>query len=170
MRAERRPMKVSLIAAVARNGVIGREGGLPWHLPADLARFKALTMGHHLLVGRRTWESIGRPLPGRRMVVVSRGRPELPEGVAVARSLDEALALAVAAGEDEAFVGGGAALFAEALPRADRLYLTRVLADVPGDVLLPEIDETRWREVAREHHPADARHEHAFVFVTLEPA
>ena len=163
-------MKVSVIVAAARNGVIGREGGLPWHLPADLARFKTLTMGHHLVVGRRTWESIGRPLPGRRMVVVSSGRPELPEGVALARSLDEALALAAAAGEEEAFVGGGAALFAEALPFADRLYLTRVLADVPGDVFLPAIDEARWRETAREHHPADERHEHPFVFVTLERA
>ena len=163
-------MRVSLIAAVATHGVIGRDGALPWHLPADLARFKALTMGHHLIVGRRTWDSIGRALPGRRMVVVSRGTPELPAEVVRAGSLAEALALAEAAGEDEAFVGGGAALFAEALPRADRLYLTRVLADVPGDVFLPPIDEGRWREVAREHHPADARHDHPFVFVTLEPA
>ena len=90
--------------------------------------------------------------------------------VILAGSLSEALTLAAAAGEEEAFVGGGAALFAEALPRADRLYLTRVLADVPGDVLLPDFEETRWREVAREHHPADERHAYPFVFVTLEPA
>ena len=159
-----------MIAAVASNGVIGRGGELPWHLPDDLARFKSLTMGHHLIVGRRTWESIGRPLPGRRMVVVSRGAPEVPAEVARAGSFEEALDLAAAAGEEETFVGGGAALFAEALPRADRLYLTRVLADVPGDVLLPDFDETRWREVAREHHPADERHDYPFVFVTLEPA
>ena len=159
-----------MIVAVASNGVIGRGGELPWRLPDDLARFKALTMGHHLIVGRRTWESIGRPLPGRRMVVISRGAPELPPEVSLAGSLDEALDLAAAAGEEEAFVGGGAALFAEALPRADRIYLTRVLADVPGDVLLPDFDETRWREVAREHHPADERHAYSLVFVTLEPA
>jgi dihydrofolate reductase len=161
-------MRVSLIAAVASNGVIGRDGGLPWHLPADLARFKALTMGHHLVVGRRTWESIGRPLPGRRMVVVSGGAPELPPGVQRAGSLAGALALAARAGEEEVFVGGGAALFAEALPLADRLYLTRVLAEVPGDVHLPPIDEARWRETSREHHPADERHAYPFVFVTLE--
>ena len=163
-------MRVSVIAAVAQNGVIGRGGGLPWHLPADLARFKALTMGHHLIVGRRTWESIGRPLPGRRMVVVTRGEPALPPEVTRAGSLAEALAVAAAAGEEEAFVGGGAALFAEALPLADRLYLTRVLAEVPGDVLLPPYDESRWREVEREHHPADERHAYPFVLATLEPA
>lgn len=163
-------MRLSLIAAVASNGVIGRDGGLPWHLPADLARFKALTMGHHLIVGRRTWESIGRSLPGRRMVVVSGGSPQLPPEVRQAPSLAAALRLAERAGEDEAFVGGGAALFAEALPRADRLYLTRVLAAVPGDVHLPPIDEAAWRETSREHHPADERHAYPFVFVTLERA
>jgi dihydrofolate reductase len=104
------------------------------------------------------------------MVVVTRGEPALPPEVARAGSLAEALALAAAAGEEEAFVGGGAALFAEALPLADRLYLTRVLAEVPGDVFLPPYDEARWREVAREHHPADERHAYPFVFVTLEPA
>jgi dihydrofolate reductase len=161
-------MRVSLIAAVASNGVIGRAGGMPWHLPADLARFKALTMGHHLIVGRRTWESIGRSLPGRRMVVVSRVARELPAGVALAGSLEEALAKAEKAGEGEVFVGGGAQLYREALPRADRLHLTRVLAEVPGDVTFPPFDEAAWRVVDREEHPADERHAYPFVFVTLE--
>lgn len=161
-------MRLSLIAAVAANGVIGCAGQLPWRLPADLARFKALTMGHHLLLGRRTWESIGRPLAGRRMVVVSRGAPALPPEVALAPTLDAALALAAAAGEDEVFVGGGARLYAEALPRADRLHLTRVLAEVPGDAFFPDFDASAWRAVERVHHAADERHPHAFVFETLE--
>jgi dihydrofolate reductase len=160
-------MRLSLIVAVASNGVIGRAGGLPWHLPADLARFKALTMGHHLIVGRRTWESIGRVLPGRRMVVVSSGDPVVPAEVAVVPSLDAALGLAVAAGEEEAFVGGGARLFAEALPRAERLYLTRVLAAVAGDTLMPPFDAGQWRLVERVEHDADERHAHRMAFETL---
>jgi dihydrofolate reductase len=161
---------VALIAAVAGNGVIGRDGGLPWHLPADLARFRKLTLGHHLIVGRHTWESIGRPLPGRRMVVVSGRGLALPEGVALAHSLEEALALAARAGEAEAFVGGGARLYREALPLAGRLYLTRVLADVAGDVTFPELEPSAWRVVTREEHPADDRHAYPFAFVTLERA
>jgi dihydrofolate reductase len=163
-------VRVSLIAAVAGNGVIGREGGLPWHLPADLARFQKLTLGHHLIVGRRTWESIGRPLSGRRMVVVSERGLGLPDEVALAHSLEEALALAARAGEDEVFVGGGARLYREALPLADRLYLTRVSAEVAGDVTFPELEPSAWRVVAREDHPADDRHAYPFAFLTLERA
>ncbi|MGH9465548.1 MAG: dihydrofolate reductase [Thermoanaerobaculia bacterium] len=130
-------MRVSIIVAVADNGVIGAGGAVPWHLRADLRRFKALTMGHHLIVGRKTWESIGRVLPGRTLLVVSRGRPGLPPGVALAPSLDAALETARAAGETEAFVAGGAELYALALPLADRLYLTRVHATPEGDTFLP---------------------------------
>jgi dihydrofolate reductase len=163
-------VRVSLIVAVAKNGVIGRAGGLPWHLATDLARFKRLTMGHHLIVGRRTWESIGRALPGRRMVVVTRApeRLALPAGVPAAPSLEAALELARAAGDDEAFVAGGAALYVAAVPLADRVYLTRVLAPVEGDAFFPEVDLVRWREVAREEVPAGERDDFATTFVVVD--
>ncbi|HXT51908.1 MAG TPA: dihydrofolate reductase [Thermoanaerobaculia bacterium] len=163
-------MKVSLIVAMAEGGVIGRAGRLPWHLPADLARFKRLTMDHHLILGRRTWESIGRALPGRRMVVVSRQaqRLVLPEGVRAATSLDEALQIAEAAGDDEVFVAGGARVYREALPRADRLYLTWVQAEVTGDTFFPPVDPADWQEVAREEVPADDRNPHATSFTIFD--
>ena len=162
-------MRVALIVAMSAGGVIGRHGALPWHLPADLARFKRLTMGHHLIVGRRTWEAIGRPLPGRTMVVVSR-RPEelaLPAGVHAVRSLEEALALAAAAGDGEAFIAGGAAIYRLALPRADRLYLTDVHAELHGDTFFPPLDLALWREFEREEVPADERNAYATTFRVL---
>lgn len=143
-------MRISLIAAVADNGVIGHRGELPWHLSSDLRSFKRLTMGHHLILGRRTFESIGRALEGRHMVVVSRGRPEVPEGVIVAASLEEALRLAAMAGDDEAFVAGGAEIYALALPQADRLYLTRVHASPEGDAFFPALDLDEWRLIERQ--------------------
>jgi dihydrofolate reductase len=151
-------MRVSLVAAIADHGVIGRDGGLPWHLPADLARFKALTWGHHLIMGRRTFESIGRALPGRTTVVVSRGHPELPADVLLAPGLPEALELAASRGEEEAFVVGGAEIFREALPRAHRLHLTRVHGTVEGDIRFPPVDWKEWALVSLEEHPADERH------------
>lgn len=157
-------MRVSLIAAVADDGVIGRDRDLPWRLPADWRRFKRLTMGHHLLMGRRTWESIARPLPGRTIVVISRGAPELPAGVHLAASLDDALALARRAGDDEAFIAGGAQIYRLALPLADRLYLTRVHARPEGDVFFPALDWSRWRRRRCHHHPADERNECAHTF------
>jgi dihydrofolate reductase len=159
-------MTLSVIAAVARNGVIGRDNDLPWRLPADLRRFKRLTMGHSVIMGRRTFESIGRPLPGRRFVVLSRRADFRPEGVAVAASLDAALG--ACAGEDEVFVIGGARLFAEALPRADRLYLTRVDAEPAGDVVFPALDPAAWRLREEEAYLGDAEHAHAMVFQVYE--
>jgi dihydrofolate reductase len=163
-------MRVSLIVAMAEGGVIGRAGRLPWHLPADLARFKRLTMGHHLILGRRTWESIGRSLPGRRMLVVSREpqRLVLPADVHGVKSLDEALASATAAGDDEAFVAGGAALYREALPRADRLYLTWVRAEVTGDTFFPAVEPDEWDEVSREEVAADDRNSFATSFTVFD--
>ena len=161
-------MLVSIIVAAAANGTIGRDGDLPWRLPADLRFFKRVTMGHHLVMGRRTWASIGRPLPGRTMVVLTRDPGlEIP-GVTVVHALSDALELARAAGDPEAFVIGGAEVFARALPLADRLYLTRVYADVEGDVRFPELDERAWVEVAREEHAADEQHAFAFALCTLE--
>jgi dihydrofolate reductase len=165
-----KPMLVSIVVAVAANGVIGRDGGLPWRLPADLAFFKRVTMGHHIVMGRKTWESIGRPLPGRTLVVLTRDPQREIPGVQVVHALPDALALARAAGDSEACVIGGADVFALALPLADRLYLTRVHADVEGDVRFPAFDAKAWVEVAREEHAADERHAYAFSICTLERA
>ena len=163
-------MRISIIVAVAENGVIGREGKLPWHLPADLGRFKRLTMGHTVIMGRRTWESIGRPLPGRRMVVVSR-QPDyhIDDGnVATVGSLDQALNLAQAAGDDEVFVIGGAELFREALPLADRLYCTRVRAVIAGDTHFPEVNWDEWQLVESSDHGSDGKNDYPFAFETHE--
>ena len=144
---------VALIAAVADNGVIGQGGALPWRIPADLRWFRERTMGHHVVMGRKTWVSIGRPLPGRTNIVVSRTRDlAVPEGVSVVDGLVTAIERATKAGDDEVFVIGGAELYRAALPLAGRIYLTRVHADVAGDTWFPAIDEAAWVEVARESH------------------
>ncbi len=139
-------MAVTIVAAVARNGVIGVDGALPWRLPGDLRRFKDLTMGHTLVMGRRTYESIGRPLPGRRTVVVTRNPDWSAEGVVVASSVEKALAVA---GDSQIFVVGGAEVYAQALEVADVLELTEVEADPDGDTHFPPVRWTEWREVAR---------------------
>ncbi|MEO7794633.1 MAG: dihydrofolate reductase, partial [Thermoanaerobaculia bacterium] len=144
---------VALIAAMAEDGLLGREGGLPWRLPADLKRFKRLTLGHHLILGRRTWETLDAPLPGRIPVVVSR-RGGLPPELLQATTVKEALAIAVQAGDPMPFVGGGAEIFRLALAedRIDRLYLTRIHQKFEGDTWFPDYDETRFRLVEREDH------------------
>ena len=157
---------ISLIAAVSENGVIGSLNQLPWRLSSDLRRFKVLTMGHHLVVGRRTFRSIGGPLPGRHLIVLSRDLGYRPSGVRVARSLPEALDLA--SGDDEVFIGGGSQLFQEALPRVDRLYLTRVHAHVAGDSFFPPVDLAKWETTSNEFHPADAKNEYPFTFQVLD--
>jgi dihydrofolate reductase len=163
-------MRVSIIVAVAENGVIGRDGALPWRLSDDLRRFKQLTMGHTVVMGRRTWESIARPLPGRRMIVISRqpGYRVNAAGVDVATSLDEALTRACASGEDEAFIIGGAELYREALPRTDRLYYTSVLTNVTGDTYFPPLDWNQWRLLETHEHVADAKNDHAYRFNVFE--
>lgn len=155
---------VSLVAAVARNGVIGRDNDLPWRLPDDLRRFKEITLGKPVVMGRRTFESIGRPLPGRENRVVSRRAGFTASGCSVFSSLHEALAGI----EGEVMVIGGGQVYAEALPLAQRLYLTEVDAEVEGDARFPALDPTAWRESGRERHPADERHVHSFVFRVLE--
>lgn len=166
-------MRVSLIAAVAGNGVIGRGGGIPWRLPADLAHFKRTTMGHTLVMGRRTYESAG-PLPGRRTLVLSRSPgwrpPGDPAGVEPVPSLDEALARAAAAGETQVFVCGGEAVYRRALEVADRLYLTRVEAEPEGDTFFPELDPAAWRRASREEHAADERNPFGYSFEEWERA
>ncbi|MEM9555807.1 MAG: dihydrofolate reductase [Acidobacteriota bacterium] len=153
---------LALIVAADRDGVIGRDGELPWHLPDDLRRFRRLTTGHTVLMGRRTYESIGRPLPKRRNLVLSHRAGYAPAGVEVFPSFEAACTAADAA--DTLFVLGGSSVFAAALPHADTLHLTRVDASVPGDVHLPLIDWSQWTLAAEEHHPADERHAHPFVF------
>ena len=151
-------MDLVLIVAVADNGVIGAEGELPWHYPADLTRFKETTTGHPVIMGRRTYDSIvsdlGGPLPDRTNVVLTRGDPDLPEGVARAGSIDEAIETAEATGADVAYVAGGAAVYAEFLDRnlLDRMLVTEIDETVDGDARFPEWDRGAWRETARERH------------------
>ena len=154
---------LSLIVAMTRHGVIGRGGTLPWKLSADLQRFKALTMGHHLLMGRKTYDSLGRPLPGRTSVVITRQMSlRLPLEVLVTHSLDAALGLA--AGDDQPFVIGGGEIFREALPRIERMHVTWVEADVEGDTFFPEWNPAEWRLVESERHSADDKNEYDTTF------
>ena len=161
-------MTVSLIVAVSSNGVIGRGGDLPWYLPADLKRFKRTTMGHHLIIGRRTWEEVGKPLPGRTMVVVTRSRRLAPEGAQVVRSVEQALELAAA--DDEPFIVGGSQIYTIALARdlVDRIYLTRIHAEVEGDTFFPDFDLDEWELISEEHHEADEKNEFDFSFLVYE--
>ena len=161
-------MRVALVAAVADNGVIGRQGELPWRLPADLRQFRRLTMGHHLIVGRKTWQSIGKPLEGRTMLVLTLADAVEPAGAEACASLEEALARAEAAGDDEPFIAGGAAVYELALPLADRMYLTRVHAHPAGDVRFPAWDRAAWRLVERWRREPDARNPHPMSFETYD--
>jgi len=159
-------LRLTIVAALADNGVIGRANALPWHLPDDLRRFKALTMGKPMLMGHRTFDSIGRPLPGRRSVVLTSRPQSLPAGVEGVASLEEALKRC--ADVPELCVIGGAEVFRSTLPRADRMELTQVHATPPGDVWFPEFAMQDWREVARMEHAADERHPWAMTFLTLD--
>lgn len=150
MQPTRKP-RLSLIAAVAANGVIGSDNALPWRLPEDLKRFKALTLGHPVIMGRKTYESIGRPLPGRRNIIITHNATYAADGCETASSLGNALA-ACSGTAEEIFVIGGAQIYAEALPRAQRLYLTEIRAEFAGDARFPEFDRRAWRETARERH------------------
>jgi len=156
--------RVSLVAAVAENGVIGRAGGLPWRLPDDLKHFKKLTVDHTIIMGRKTFDEVKRPLANRRNVVISRDPSFRPEGVTVVASLEEALALG--ATEDEVFVIGGGEIYRMALPYADRLYLTVVHASVDGDTWFPPFDQDAWVLEEEAFHPADERHPMSFTFRT----
>jgi dihydrofolate reductase len=160
-------MKVSIIVAISENGVIGRDGGLPWRLSGDLRRFKELTMGHDMIMGRKTYESLARPLPGRTMIVLTR-QPgySAAAGVLVARDLDEALALAAA--DDEVFVIGGAEVYRQALPLAERIYLTLVHTKIQGDPRFPDFDRNQWRETQRTPHAADEKNEYDTTFCILD--
>jgi len=151
---------------MARNRVIGRNNALPWHLPADLIRFKSLTMGHAVILGRKTFDAIGKPLPGRRWIVLTRDRGWRHPGVDLAHDLDQAL-LGVA-GDAEVFVAGGAEVYAQALARADRIYLTVIHAEIEGDARFPELEPTEWTLVEDQRHEADERHAFPYSFRRYE--
>lgn len=157
---------ISLIAAMAENGAIGRDNALPWRLSDDLKRFKALTMGKLVLMGRRTYESIGRPLPGRTNLVLTRDRDWRAEGVVAVHSLGQALGIARDA--EELVAIGGAEIYRLLMPFARRIYLTLVHAEIPGDTFFPDFDPTQWADVECHSYPADERNAYAFTFVTLE--
>jgi len=159
-------MRRSLVVAVARNGVIGRDNHLPWRLPDDMAYFKRVTMGNPVIMGRRTYESIGKPLPGRTNIVVTHNAAYEAPGCIVVHSLDDAWR--AADGADEACVIGGTSLFEETLAMADLIHLTEVEADVEGDTYFPPFDRSRWRETEVSRHSADARHAYPFRIVRLE--
>ncbi|WP_018467535.1 dihydrofolate reductase [Calidithermus timidus] len=164
---------LSLVVAMAENRVIGRGNALPWRLPGDLKRFRRLTMGHPVIMGRKTYESIGKPLPGRTNIVVTRTPGYSAPGCTVVGSLEAALKAADGAPHQppehrETFVIGGAELYAQALPLARRIHLTLVHAELEGDAFFPEFDLGEWRELSRECHEADGQHPYAYSFVTLE--
>lgn len=165
-------LDVALIVAVAQNGVIGRDGGLPWRLSNDLRYFKSVTMGKPVIMGRKTYQSIGRPLPGRPNIVVSRNPDFSANGVDVQASLPGAVRHAATLPGDEAMIIGGAALYDEALSHANRIYLTEVHADVTGDVRFPAFDRADWRsdwtEISREKHPVTEKDQFPHSFVVLE--
>lgn len=165
-------MQLSVIVAVAENGVLGVDNSLPWRLPEDLKYFKKVTMGKPIVMGRKTYESIGRALPGRANIVVSRNPDFSAPGIDVVASVDEALSLAGdlarGDGQNELMVIGGAAIYALAIPIADRLYLTEVHAEFNGDAYMPFVDWEQWKEISRERHSSEASDSPAFSFVVYE--
>jgi dihydrofolate reductase len=156
---------LSLIVAIAKNRVIGFEKKMPWHLPAELAYFKRVTMGHPIIMGRKTFESIGRPLPGRRNIVVSRDRTYAADGVEIVHSLDAAMAVCRT---ENAFIIGGATLYAEALPKVDRLYVTEIDASPEGDTFFPALDAREWKETSRERRERDEKNQFDVSFIVLD--
>jgi dihydrofolate reductase len=166
-------MDIAIYVAIAENGVIGREGGLPWRLSSDLKRFKAATMGKPIIMGRKTWQGLGRPLPGRLNIVVTRDRIFRAEGAEVVSSLADAVTLARArarcmAGADEICVIGGGEIYAQALPLADRLNVTHVLGEVDGDTRFPRIDPEIWQVASAEDFPAGEKDTHATRYTVYE--
>lgn len=161
-------MKISMIAAMAHDRVIGKDNQMPWHLPADLAHFKRVTLGKPVLMGRKTFQSIGRPLPGRRNLVISRNPDYQAEGIEVVGSVEAALALLASSSVEELMVIGGGHLYAEMLPSADCLYLTRIDLAVEGDTRFPAFDDGQWQRVDCESHPADEKNPHPYSFETWQ--
>jgi dihydrofolate reductase len=166
--------KISLIAAVAENGVIGRAGGMPWHIKSELQYFKTTTKGRPIVMGRKSLEALGKPLPGRANIIISRNPDYRPEGCFAATTIDDGLAtarqLAARDGVDEIFIGGGAEIYRQTLPLADRLYLTEIHLTPEGDTLFPAFDRSAWREVKREFHAAKDGESADYTITVLERA
>ena len=158
-------MIISLISAISENGVIGKDNDLPWHLPADLQHFKKTTTGHTIIMGRKTFESVGKPLPNRVNIVISRQPDYLAKGCIMATSLEKAIDMAPK-DEDEVFICGGAAVYKQGLQLADRLYITRIHQDVDGDTFFPYLDLAKWKETEREYHEPDEKNRTAYSFIT----
>lgn len=160
-------MRVSAVVAASRNNVIGKDGGLPWHVSSDLKLFKEITMGKPVIMGRHTWESLPKkPLPGRRNIVITRNADYQAEGAEIVGSVDEALA--ACAGEEEVSIIGGGQVYERAMDRTDRIYLTRIDLEVEGDTYLPELPDSEWREVSRSEHPKGERDDAAFALIVLD--
>lgn len=157
-------MIISIVAAMDRERGIGVDNRLPWRLSADLKKFRELTMGHHIIVGRKTFESIGRPLPGRRMIIVTRDRIFKAEGCDVVHSVEDAIELARGRGESEVFICGGAEIYAQTIGVADRMYLTLVDAEVAADTFFPDFDKSEWSERESFYQPLDDKNQYPFTF------
>ena len=156
----------SIIVALSENNVIGRDKGLPWKLSADLKRLKDLTMGHHIIMGRKTWESLGKPLPGRIHIVITRQKDYKAPGATVVNSLEEALIMS--SGDHEVFIFGGGEIFSKALPLVQKIYLTRVHAKIQGDTFFPKFDLLDWKIVSIEDHNKDEKNDYDYSFITME--
>ena len=156
---------LSIIVAVSENNVVGKENKLPWKLSADLKRLKSLTMGHHIIMGRKTWESLGKALPGRINVVITTDKNFKAEGGVVVHSLNEALAFSSA--DDEIFIFGGGKIFKEAMPLVNKIYITRVHSIIDGDTFFPVLDRSDWKEISREDFKADEKNQYNYSFLTL---
>lgn len=161
-------MIISQIVAVAENGVIGKDNDLIWRLPADLKYFKATTSGHHIIMGRKNYESIGRPLPNRTSVIITRNKDYKAEGCIVVNSIKEALEVAKASGETEAFIIGGGEIYKSSLELTDKIYYTEVHETFEGDTFYPALDKKTWKEVTRENHFAEEKNPYAYSFVVYE--
>ena len=157
----------SIIVAKAENNVIGLDNQLPWHLPKDLQHFKRITMGHHVIMGRKTFASIQNPLVGRRLIVLTQNTEYQATGCTIAHSVKEALAVAEQARATEILIAGGVAVYQTTLPLADKIYLTEIKVALKGDTFFPTINASAWQEISRIHHPADERHLYAYDFVEL---
>lgn len=161
-----RQCTLSIIAAVANNGIIGKDGTLPWHLPADLKYFRRVTTGHAIIMGRKNYQDIGRPLPNRVNIVLTRDTTFRAQGCLVAHSIEKAISLA--GNDPEIFFIGGARVYEQVLPRADRLYLTRIHGSISGDTRFPQYDEDEWTRVSHEHHAADEENPYPISFDVFE--
>ncbi len=161
-------MTLSIIVAKAENNVIGKDNDLVWYLPADLKYFKQTTSGHYVIMGRKTFESFGKPLPNRTHIIITRNKEFKYPGVHVVHSLDEAIEMAKQSREEEVFVLGGAEIYRQSMDKVDRLYVTEVKAIFEGDTFFPEIDQSQWKEVSRQSFEADEKNKYPYAFVVYE--